>query len=185
MQPFVVVIIVLVIALALSTIFATVLFSRFKFRTHKRLRSLPVDKANEAKMRAQAAVAAYEYDQAASGQPTVLGSNEANTVSRPPSYIEKLDSTRKSILGGYYGLTPVSQAGPGGTRTYLNGWFGLDAPDAGSNESGIRTNTTTHAPVETSLDASRLDIADDSAMGETQFSRATRASLRRSKQAGD
>ncbi|KAM0791442.1 hypothetical protein ACM66B_005897 [Microbotryomycetes sp. NB124-2] len=185
MQPFVICIIVLVGALVLSTLFATLIFARWQFRRSASLRSSPVDKAHEAKLRAQAAVAAHEYEEAnKSTSRGVLNSGEE--TSRPPSYVENLDLMRKSMFSGYYGVTPVSQEGPGGTRTYLNGWFGLDAPGPELQDT---KNLTAYAPTNTSLEADEAQTAVDATHNvdhrETHFSRATRASLRRNKQYKD
>ncbi|GAA5967896.1 hypothetical protein JCM11641_005802 [Rhodosporidiobolus odoratus] len=81
------------------------------------------------------------------------------------------DGGRVRWFGGAYGVTPVAEAGPGGTKQYLSGWFGLDAPSGSgwsrSNADGSFTTPSPNSPSGT------LSTWRDS-----HFSRASRASRR-------
>ncbi|KAK4056750.1 hypothetical protein OIO90_002302 [Microbotryomycetes sp. JL221] len=189
--------IILLSLLAFSTILAFLVFSRFKFRSTPRSRSAPVDRAHEATMRAQAAVAAHvwaqSYDADRNRESTMdarpltseRDTESIRTESRPPSYMSRANSLRKTMFGGYAGVTPISQQGPDGTRMFMNGWFGLDGttstPDVESNSSNLAGPTYARASsAERGQSYKQERDADDGlAEGESRFSRAKRASMRR------
>ena len=83
------------------TLLACIVFARFKFRSSRRSRSAPVDPGHEARMNR-------------------FAQQKAETA-------QKEGWTVGSVLSSnWYGVTPVAGVGPNGTRTFLNGWFGLD-----------------------------------------------------------
>ncbi|GAA5958271.1 hypothetical protein JCM21900_001335 [Sporobolomyces salmonicolor] len=141
------------LAISLGTVFGTLslvlslAFARFVYRKHQEARSEPVDPVHEAKVNLRQ---------------TDDGDTSLST------------STTKRWFGGSWSLTPVAEVGPNGTKQYLGGWFGLDAPSyAGWIQNDVDADTL--------LERSARDDPDAvSARGwrESHFSRASRASAR-------
>ncbi|GAA6028443.1 hypothetical protein JCM8097_007031 [Rhodosporidiobolus ruineniae] len=143
-----------ILAASLSSIFGTlalflaVAFARYKFRQRKSRRAQPVDPKYEA------TVSAADGD----GQ---AGGKEA-----------------KRWFGGAWGVTPVAEAGPGGTKQYLSGWFGLDAPST-AGWSAADTNDDFASPYGSNASTYTSPTGSaSSSWRESHFSRASRASRR-------
>ncbi|GAA5894012.1 hypothetical protein JCM5296_004131 [Sporobolomyces johnsonii] len=145
------------LAISLGTVFGTLslvlslAFARFVYRKHQKARSEPVDPVYEAKVN--------------------LGQDD-DGATMPTA------STKKRWFGGSWGITPVAEVGPNGTKQYLGGWFGLDAPSyAGWNHDDADDDTLLQR------NHTKDDADPVSASGgwrESHFSRASRASKRRS-----
>ncbi|GAA5999971.1 hypothetical protein JCM10207_005996 [Rhodosporidiobolus poonsookiae] len=114
---------------SLSAVFGSLLLafvlalSRFAYRKHKRGRSVPVDPAYE---KTRVTLAGTGAGGAAATHKDG-GAEESDEEEG-----EEKDSEDKASqvrwFGGAYGITPIAEDGPGGTKQYLSGWFGLDAP---------------------------------------------------------
>ncbi|BGP16606.1 hypothetical protein JCM10213_000479 [Rhodosporidiobolus nylandii] len=91
-------------------------FARFAYRKHKKGRAEPVDPA-------------YEKTQ----------------VDLVAAQAEAESEGKKRWFAGAWGVTPVAEVGPGGTKQYFSGWFGLDAPSTAgwsrSDEDGTFSST--------------------------------------------
>ncbi|GAA5887760.1 hypothetical protein JCM6882_000743 [Rhodosporidiobolus microsporus] len=89
---------------------------------------------------------------------------------------------RKRWFGGAWGVTPVAEAGPGGTKQYLSGWFGLDPPStAGWSRSDDNDEfSSTYGSSSTYTTPNNGDAAStaSSTWRESHFSRASRAARR-------
>ncbi|GAA5878184.1 hypothetical protein JCM1840_004028 [Sporobolomyces johnsonii] len=146
------------LAISLGTVFGTLslvlslAFARFVYRKHQKARSEPVDPVYEAKVN--------------------LGQDDDGETTTPTG------STKKRWFGGSWGITPVAEVGPNGTKQYLGGWFGLDAPsyagwtqDDADDDTLLQRNHPTDDPD---------PISASGGWRESHFSRASRASKRRS-----
>lgn len=133
---------ILLPCLLVPTSLACIIFARFKFRSSRQARSVPVDPGHEARMSRFAQHQAEAAEKEGWGIGAVLNSS-------------------------WYGVTPVAGVGPNGTRTFLNGWFGLDG--------GRPSGWSAHSDAESSRPG---PPSYSSTPRESNFSRASRASRR-------
>ncbi|GAA5862634.1 hypothetical protein JCM8547_003495 [Rhodosporidiobolus lusitaniae] len=122
---------------------------------------------------------AWRKRKSAKGQ--VQGQGRVQAVD--PAYEAALDAEggegregKKWFRWTRYGLTPVAEAGPAGTKQYMSGWFGLDPPQSAGWSS--TSSPSGSFPSSSHPSSSTSTVSSASTWRESHFSRASRASRR-------